>query len=67
MMRKLALVLVFGLLTIGLLTRAGMLGPQFAPSQRTFGLSGTLVPVNPAATAPIPPGDGENDADYSGN
>jgi hypothetical protein len=41
----------------------GMLAPRFAPSQRGFVLMGTLVPVNPAVTASIPPGDGDHDGD----
>ncbi len=45
----------------------GMLAPRFAPSQRGFVLMGTLVPVKPAVTASIPPGDGDNDGDEGGN
>lgn len=45
----------------------GMLAPRFAPSQRAFALSGNIVSVSPPATASIPPGDGDNDADDRGN
>jgi len=45
----------------------GMLAPRFAPSQRGFVLMGTLVPVKPAVTASIPPGDGDSDGDEGGN
>jgi len=44
-----------------------MLAPRFAPSQRAFALSGNIVSVSPPATASIPPGDGDNDADDRGN
>jgi hypothetical protein len=44
----------------------GMLAPRFAPSQRGFVLMDTLVPVKPAVTASIPPGDGDNGGDDGG-
>jgi hypothetical protein len=33
----------------------GLLSQRFAPSQRTFVLSGSLVPVQPAVPASVPP------------